>query len=226
MFMQIFLSRFLYARKGGVIISVCNQKGGSGKTTTAVNLAACCAEEGIRTLLIDSDEQHSALAWKADRPEGLPEVTVIGLPVSNLLREVGAFSRDYGIVIIDGGGRITNTARLACRAADFLVIPTRPSKPDILSTREFLEKVVEEVRAIKPVTGGILITQMQGGTVVGKAAVKEIEQLGYPYFEAVIHNRVAYQEAMAAGMSVVEYDRASKAALETLAFFAELKEAW
>jgi cellulose biosynthesis protein BcsQ len=66
---------------------------------------------------------------------------------------------------------------------------------------------------------------MQSGTVVGKAAVKEIEQLGYPYFETMIHNRVAYQEAMAAGMSVVEYDRPSKAALETLAFFQELKEA-
>ena len=139
MFIQIFLSRLLYVRIEGVIISVCNQKGGSGKTTTAVNLAACWAREGMRTLLIDSDEQHSALAWKADRPEGLPEVTVIGLPVSNLLREVGAFSRDYGVVIIDGGGRITNTARLACRAADFIIIPTRPSKPDILSTREGLD---------------------------------------------------------------------------------------
>ena len=146
--------------------------------------------------------------------------------MSNLLREVGAFSRDFAIVIIDGGGRITNTARLACRAADFIIIPTRPSKPDILSTREFLEKVVEEVRAMKSVTGGILITQMQGGTVIGKAAVKEIEQLGYPYFETVIHNRVAYQEAMAAGMSVVEYERVSKAASETLALFEELKGAW
>lgn len=207
------------------VLALCNQKGGTGKSTTAVHLAVSFATSGHRTLLIDTDPQHSALAWKADRPDHLPRVQVIGLPAPNLAKELEAFKDDYEVIIIDGGGRITATARAACAVADFLIIPTRPSKPDLLSTTEFLHTVVEEVRLVRPVTGGILITQMQGGTVVGKAALAELQTLGYPVFDTILHTRVAYQEAMAAGMSVLEYAADSKAAQETRAFFTELREA-
>ncbi|RMF84587.1 MAG: hypothetical protein D6736_18995, partial [Nitrospinota bacterium] len=185
----------------------------------------CFATAGKRTLLIDADPQHTALEWKADRPDTLPQVSVIGLPAPNLYKEIEAFKQDYAIILIDGGGRITATARAACAVADFLIIPTRPSKPDLLSTRDFLLTVIEEIRAMCLLSGGILINQMQIGTIVGKAALAEIRRLGYPVFETIIHNRVAYQEAMAAGMSVIEYDGKSRVAQETATFFAELQEA-
>lgn len=208
-----------------MIISVVNQKGGTGKSTTAVNLATCFSAEGKRTLLIDADTQQTALEWKADRPDGLPKIQVIGLPAPNLHKEIDAFRTDYDVILIDGGGRITATARAACAVANFVIIPTRPSKPDILSTKDFLATVIEEVRAMREVAGGILINQMQMGTVVGKVALEEIRNLGYPVFDTIIHARVVYQEAMAAGMSVIEYDSDSKAAQETRAFFDELREA-
>lgn len=207
------------------VIAICNQKGGTGKSTTAVNLAVGFATAGRRTLLIDADTQQTALEWKADRPDDLPRIQVIGLPAPNLHKEIGAFRADYEVILIDGGGRITAAARAACAVADFIVIPLRPSKPDIASTRDFLTTVIEEVRALRPVAGGILINQMQAGTVVGKAALEEVRQLGYPVFDTLIHVRVAYQEAMAAGMSVIEYDGDSKAAQETRALFEELREA-
>jgi chromosome partitioning protein len=149
----------------------------------------------------------------------------VGLPAPNLHKEIEAFKADYEVIVIDGGGRITATARAACAVADFILIPTRPSKPDLVSTTEFLRTVIEEVRAIRAVAGGLLITQMQAGTVVGRMALEEIRTLGYPVFDTIVYARVAYQEAMAAGMSVLEYASDSKAAQETQALFVEVREA-
>ena len=59
-----------------MIISVVNQKGGTGKTTVATNLAACFAGDGREVLVIDADPQQSSLDWRADRPEDQPPVCV------------------------------------------------------------------------------------------------------------------------------------------------------
>jgi CobQ/CobB/MinD/ParA family nucleotide binding protein len=63
-------------------------EGGTGKSTIATNLAASFARDGAAVLLMDADPQRSALDWRADRPNTVPLVQVIGLPVENLHREI------------------------------------------------------------------------------------------------------------------------------------------
>src|SRR5712692_11487756 len=98
-------SGFLFSGwRCGVIISVVNQKGGTGKTTVATNLAACFAGDGSEVLVIDADPQQSSLDWRADRPEDQPPVQAVGLPARNLHQEIEPFRRKYDVILIDGGG--------------------------------------------------------------------------------------------------------------------------
>ena len=71
-----------------MILAITNQKGGTGKSTLATNLAVCFARTGAEVLLVDADPQHSALDWRADRPDAVPLIHVVGLPVDNLHREI------------------------------------------------------------------------------------------------------------------------------------------
>lgn len=207
-----------------MIIGVVNQKGGTGKTTVATNLAACFAGENADVLLIDADPQKSALDWAADRPDDVPRVQTVGLPVQNLHREIEPFQSKYEVIIIDGGGRVTATARAAVMVSHFVLIPTLPSKPDILSTQDFFHQVIEEVASIKPVQGAVLINQLQTGTVISRKSEEYLKGLQYPIFTTVLHQYVVYREAIAAGLSVMEYDGTSKAARDMAALFEELKE--
>ena len=205
-----------------MIISVVNQKGGTGKTTVATNLAACFAGDGREVLVIDADPQHSSLDWRADRPANQPPVQAVGLPARNLHHEIEPFRRKYDVILVDG--RITATARAAVIAADFVIVPLLPSKPDILSTQDFFQEVIEEASTLKEIKGAVLLNQVQTGTLINRAAHEQLADLRYPLFETVLHFYVTYKEAIAAGLSVIEYSRRSKAAAEMLAFFAELQE--
>jgi chromosome partitioning protein len=207
------------------IIAVVNQKGGTGKTTVATNLATLFAGQQGEVLLVDADPQQSALEWQRDRPAHLPQVSVIGLPAPNLHREIPRLQTKYGVILIDGGGRVTATARATVAVADFLLVPTLASLPDARSTQRFFAEVVEEVAAIKGrVSGAILFTMVKTGTVFNVSGQGQIKDLGYPVLETTLSHRITYQEAIAQGMSVGEYDPRSKAAEEMQALFREVQE--
>jgi chromosome partitioning protein len=207
------------------IIAVVNQKGGTGKTTVATNLATLFAGQQGEVLLVDADPQQSALEWQRDRPAHLPQVSVIGLPAPNLHREMPRLQTKYRVILIDGGGRVTATARATVAVADFLLVPTLASLPDARSTQRFFQEVVEEVATIKGrVSGAILFSMVKTGTVFNVSGQGQMKDLGYPVLETTLSHRITYQEAFAQGMSVGEYDPRSKAAEEMHALFNELRE--
>jgi chromosome partitioning protein len=102
-------------------VVVTNLKGGVGKTTTAVYLAAVAAAKGYDVLLIDSDRQASSAEWLEERP--IEGVTVVEAPSERTLAR--AMSRHEGMAIIDTPPGDERLVQSAINSADAVVIPTR-----------------------------------------------------------------------------------------------------
>jgi chromosome partitioning protein len=107
-----------------MIIGVLNQKGGVGKTTLSVNIAAALALSGKRTLLIDADPQGSALDWQSIR-QGDTLFPVVGMAKPTLHKDVPELTSGYDHAIIDGPPRVNELARSAIMASD--LVPVQPS---------------------------------------------------------------------------------------------------
>jgi chromosome partitioning protein len=102
-------------------VVVTNLKGGVGKTTTAVYLAAVAAAKGYDVLLIDSDRQASSAEWLEERP--IEGVTVVEAPSERTLAR--AMSRHEGMAIIDTPPGDERLVQAAINSADSVVVPTR-----------------------------------------------------------------------------------------------------
>ena len=206
-----------------MIIGLLNQKGGVGKTTLSVNLAASLARTGARLLLIDADPQGSALDWAAAR-EGESLFSVIGFPRATIHKEIGKIGQGYDHIIIDGPPRVTDLSRSAIMASDVVLIPVQPSPYDIWSVDEIV-KLTEEARVYRDnqkVT--FVINRKIANTIIGRDVREALANYSIPTMTAAVTQRVIYAEAVAQGQAVYELDPNGPAAAEIEAVTNELLE--
>jgi len=157
-----------------VTISILNQKGGSGKTTLATNIASGLTCIGGRVLLVDTDPQGSARDWRAANENGgLP---VIGLDRPSLSKDLRDFSKPYDIVVIDGAPQLKEMAAAAIKISDAILIPVQPSPYDIWATAD----LVELIKARQEITDG----KTQAAFIVSRAI--QNTKLSNEVFEALI----------------------------------------
>lgn len=202
-----------------MILAIGNIKGGVGKSTLAVNLAIVTALSGKDVLLVDGDEQRTALTFTELRAErlGQPGYTTVSLQGPALRTQVRQMIDKYDDIIIDVGGRDTGSLRAALTVTDILLIPVQPRSFDIWPVDQMAE-LVNEAREVND--------RLQAFTVLNAAdaqgrdnddaaeALREIK--GLSLLPVTIGRRKAFPNAAATGSSVVEHQPKDHKAIEEL----------
>jgi chromosome partitioning protein len=210
--------------RNSMIISVLNQKGGVGKTTLSIHIASTIALAGYSVLLIDADVQRSALDWAATRDKE-PLFNVVGIPSSNIHKEVKMLEPKYDYIIIDGPPRVYDVAKAVIAASDYVVIPVQPSPYDVWSAEEIVNLINEVKTTLAPykkIDAGFVINRKIANSVIGRDVTEALGKYPFPVLEASIHQRVAFTETAAQGSSAIEEDPDSIAGKEIKALVEEI----
>ena len=201
-----------------MIICVGGQKGGTGKSTTAVCLAAWLAGKGRDVLLIDANSaQGTASNWAERRAanQDLPHITCVEKS-GNIYETVRDLAKKYDDVIIDSGGQDSKELRTALPTSHLLLTPTRPSQADI-ETLVYVADLVDKSRDFNPqLEARVLITNAPPNPAVKLVdeARELLEELNdtFSVCATVIYNRKAYIDALTGGMGAHEMNNPKAAA--------------
>jgi chromosome partitioning protein len=204
------------------VIAVLNQKGGSGKTTIATNLAHALQRDGNKVLLVDSDPQGSTRDW--NEANGGNIIPVVGLDRETLAKDLQAISQGYDLIVIDGAPQIAKLSAAAVKAADLVLIPVQPSPYDIWACADLVDIIAarHEVTDGKP-KAVFVISRAIKNTKLSTEISNALTDYNLPVLKAGTTQRVAYPTTASEGLTVF-HDPSSDAAKEIDAIKKEVLE--
>ena len=201
-------------QKRGQIIAVVNEKGGVGKTNTAVNLSLAAAMTGKDVLMVDTDPQGSMTAWASTRAAlgHIPNLTSI-VKQGEFQNDILKMAFKFDVVVIDSGGRDSLEMRHSLAVADFSLIPVEPSQFDIWSLGR-VAKMIKEVN--RQLSVGADVRSVNAFCFINNAPTNNTHEVedcrsvlkdmadDFPDLGLVLYNRIAHRKAARVGMGVME----------------------
>lgn len=210
-----------------MMILVGGEKGGSGKSCLAQNLAVFFArnKKGI-VLMVDCDPQRTTSDWIQARNSdpSLPAINCIQL-YGKIRNDLLSLGQHYDYVIVDCGGQDNLALRAAMSVADHVVIPLRPKRRD-LKTVPHMEDMLSTCKMVNPkMIASFVIAQCPSLPNQAKRILEAKDvcrSYGINVLNAVTYNRNIYDDSEEQGSSVIEIDPDGKAATEMIAIAEEL----
>lgn len=206
------------------IIATINEKGGTGKSTVATNLATALHRQGKRVVLIDADPQGTARDWRASAPAeiDLPIVVAVDRP-QDLDAALRGLVADF--VVIDTPAKASVTAAAVVRVADVALIVLQPSGPDVWASAASVKLIQSRLDAGGQIDAAFLVNRATANTKLSKL-IKEGTWNDYSFDQltTTVGNRIAFAQAATDGVSV--FDLADTTAqIEILNIIKELEAA-
>lgn len=199
-------------------LAIIARKGGTGKTTLAVHLAAAAHASGYVTLLADTDRQHSAVEWRRMRQETQPVVEAVK-PGALFARQQDAVRAGVGLMVIDTGPSVEEEVEQAVRCADLCLVVARPNFFDIRAVAESAALAARFHRPVAFVLNQAPHRQQSIEAPVLMEAVSALRALGFPVAPIGLRTRVAYQRGVARGSTAQDMEPSSSAAGEITALW-------
>ncbi len=200
------------------IIVTANQKGGAGKTTTAMQLAGSLSRIGCKVLVVDSDRQGTAVRWAtADEEVPFPaHVMELSHAENKLHREVEKYvDQNFDFIIIDCPPAAESKApRSALMVADLCIVPIIPSPLDLWSSvgiKEIIEEISinnEELKA------RLLLNQVELNRNLTKDIITFLNGFGIEMLKSRLGHRVIYRESAIFGKTVFDFGIKAARAIE------------
>lgn len=204
----------------GKVLTIAQQKGGSGKTTLAVNLAQAYSARGLSVAVLDTDPQGSLGRWFMIRREKLGDATGLEFGTSSawgVSYECEKLRRSHDIVIIDTPPKIDADLRPALRESDLVIVPLATSQVDLWATEGVLDMAAREKRAALIVLNRAASRARLTGTVAA-----DVGKLDTMLATTRLGNRVIFAEALGEGLAAAEMARSGPAAMEIAALLKEI----
>lgn len=200
------------------IIAVCNQKGGSGKTTVTMQLAGAISRRGYRVLVVDADPQGTATRWAASAADEAPfPASVVGLSAASakVHREVKKFVDDYDGILIDCPPAADSPVpQSALLIADLALVPIIPSPLDMwaaVGIRQVIHNVGDINEALQ---SRLVMNQCQPHTTLAQETLEVLPEFGISLAVSQLRHRQVYRQSAVFGQTVHDFGSKASAAIE------------
>jgi len=206
------------------VIATINQKGGVGKTTLSMNLAAGLARRG-ETAVIDLDPQGSSRQWASMGGKPFP-ATVEQMAGDWDAATLHQRYKSFRYMVLDCPPSLeSHASRQALRACEIALIPVLPSPIDLWASMRLPQEIQEAKKVNPDIQAYLVLNQLEPGSALSAAMQDALAEFGVPVLKATMRRRAAYRSAALEGISVYQMGgHGSSAAAETEAIINEVIE--